>query len=173
MKSLLALILSLALSAQLALAAEPAKIAFVDTGNTGRSVAAEALARAIIQDKHLAIAVIGRAVDLDPFDLSPEPNMATLLSQHGIDVRTHIAAQLGAQDIKHADLILTMTAKHKATVIALFPDAAPKTFTIAEYATGTQADVVDAYGKPMDVYEQVYSQIDGYLPTALEKATHK
>jgi protein-tyrosine phosphatase len=173
MKSIRILVLAVCLGAHFAAAAEPEKIAFVDTGNTGRSVAAEAIARSAIHDQHLAVAVIGRAVDRDPFDVSPEPNMASLLSQHGMDVAGHVAAQLDANDVKHADLILTMTAKHKATVIAMFPDAAAKTFTLAEYATGNPADVVDAYGKPMDVYQQVYAQITGYMPAALEKATHK
>jgi protein-tyrosine phosphatase len=90
-----------------------------------------------------------------------------------MDVAGHVAAQLDANDVKHADLILTMTAKHKATVLAMFPGAAAKTFTLAEYVTGNPADVVDAYGKPMDVYEQVYAQIAGYMPAALEKASHK
>jgi hypothetical protein len=33
--------------------------------------------------------------------------------------------------------------------------------------------VVDAYGQPMAVYEQVFSEIDAYLPAALEKAAKK
>lgn len=154
-------------------AAEPVKIAFVDTGNTGRSVTAEALASAMIGDEHLPVAVISRAVDLDPFSIQPEANAAALLMEHGIDVSTHRAAQLDAQDIRHADLILTMTAKHRDRVVAQFPDAAAKTFTIADYATGKPADVVDAYGKPMDVYQQVFEQISQYIPLVLEKSVRK
>ena len=165
--------LALALCVLGAHAEEPRKIAFVDTGNTGRSVTAEALAATDIRDRGLPIAVIGRAVDLDPFDMSPEPNAAALLMRHGIDVSAHKAVQLSAQDVKHADLVLTMTAKHKAAVIALFPEAKDKVHTLAEYATGTSVDVVDAYGKPMPVYEQVYEQIASYLPAALTKSTAK
>ena len=165
--------LAVLLASHLAVAAEPTKIAFVDTGNTGRSVTADALASAAIHDQKLPIAVIGRAVDMDPFDVLPEPNAAVILGQHGIDVSGHHAVQLTANDVKHADLILTMTAKHKATVIALFPEAAAKVFTMADYATGAPADVVDAYGKPMEVYQQVFAQISGYLPAVLDKAAHQ
>ena len=49
-------------------ASEPTRIAFVDTGNTGRSVTAEALANAIIHDKSLPIQVISRAFDLNPYN---------------------------------------------------------------------------------------------------------
>jgi protein-tyrosine phosphatase len=173
MKSVLLALIALLLAAPLGLAAEPTKIAFVDTGNTGRSVTAEALALAAVHDKGLPIAVVGRAVDLDPFDTAPETNAAAILKEHGIDVSSHRAAQITANDVKHADLILTMTARHKATVIALFPEAQAKTFTIAEYATGNPADVVDAYGKPMDVYQTVYAQIAGYMPVVLDKAVHR
>ena len=169
MKRVFALVAACVLSVA-AHAEEPKKIAFVDTGNTGRSVTMEALAGQYIAEHHLHAAVISRAFDVDPFGVEPEANAATLLKQHGLDVSAHRAAQLTAQDVKHADVILTATAKHKAGVIGLYPDAAPKTFTISEYVTGTSTDVVDAYGKPMPVYEQVFEQINGYIPSALEKA---
>ncbi len=152
-------------------ASEPVKIAFVDTGNTGRSLTAEELATVIIKTKNLPIAVISRAVDEDPFDIKPEPNAAKLLSEHGIDVSGHRAVQLNANDIRHADLILTMTASHKAKVLQLFPEAKDKVFTLAEYSTGKPEDVSDAYGKPLEVYQAMFKQVDGYLEPALDKAT--
>jgi protein-tyrosine phosphatase len=175
MKTLIvaALVICLMPLADPARADEPVKIAFVDTGNTGRSVTAEALAAAMIDDEHLHIAVISRAVDLDPFSIRPEANAATLLMEHGIDVSAHRAAQLDANDVRHADLIITMTEKHRDRVIAQFPEAAAKTFTIADYATGKPGDVVDAYGKPMDVYQQVFEQISQYIPVVLEKSARK
>jgi len=149
-------------------AADPVKLAFVDTGNTGRSVTAEALARAAIEKAHLSIAVISRAVDQDPYETTPEPNVVTLLSARGIDVTAHRSAQLTANDARHSDVILTMTAAHKAKVIALFPDAAAKTFTLAEYAGGP--DVEDAFGKPMPAYQAMLKQVEAYLAPALARA---
>jgi protein-tyrosine-phosphatase len=64
------------------MAASPVMIIFVDTGNTGRSVTAEALANQIIAEKALPAAVISRAVDLNPFFIRPEPNASTLLRRH-------------------------------------------------------------------------------------------
>ena len=161
----------LALLTAPALAVETAKILFVDTGNTGRSVTAEALAKVIIHDKSLAALVISRAVDEDPFETTPEANVITLLSQRGIDVKAHQAAQVTENDVRHASLILTMTAKHKAKLLALYPAVADHVFTLAEYATGEAKDVDDAYGKPMEFYENMVKQVDGYVAAALEKAT--
>lgn len=82
------LVLGLTMNAH---ASDVRKIAFVDTGNTGRSVSAEALAGAIAQQKGLKVSLISRGVDMDPFDIHPEPNAVTLLKARGLDVSTHIA----------------------------------------------------------------------------------
>ncbi len=153
-----------------AVAAEPVKIAFVDTGNTGRSVTAEALANARIHQKHLNVLVISRAMDLNPYHVVAEPFAAALLRKRGLDVSAHRAMQLTAGDIRHSDLVLTMTAKHRDTMLAQYPDAAGKVFMLADYAAGNTADVVDAWRQPMAVYEKTFAQIDGYVPLALAKA---
>lgn len=151
-------------------AEEPRKIAFVDTGNTGRSVSAEALSKVLINKMGEHIAVISRAVDMDPFDIHPEAHAAKLLKDRGIDVSAHVATQITANDVRHADVLLTMTEKHKTRLIDAYPEAKAKTFTLAEYATGTTADVPDAWGKPMEVYVSMIAQLDTYLPAALKKS---
>ena len=160
----------LLMSASIAYADEPTKIAFVDTGNTGRSVTAEAIANEFVALKKLHVAIISRAVDMDPFDVAPEANAATLLKQRGIDVSAHRAQQLTANDVRHADVILTMTARHLEKLLAQFPEATAKTYVLGEFATGEAKDVADAYGKPMEVYEAMLEQVAGYIPSAVEKA---
>lgn len=160
----------LALSLAPARAADPVKLAFVDTGNTGRSVTAEALANVRIAKDHLPVAVISRALDQDPYEASPEANAAALLQERGIDVGAHRATQITANDVRHSDLILTMTAAHREKLIALFPEAKDKTFTIASYAAGKPDDVADAFGKPMDFYRAMAKQVESYLGPALAKA---
>jgi len=168
----LVLLMVLMMSSFNAVSAErPRKLLFVDTGNTGRSVTAEALANADIAKGKLNIRTISRAVDKNPFEIHPEANVVTLLQQRGINVAGHLAAQIDAQDVRHADLILTMTAKHKAKVLELFPQAQGKVFTLSEYATGTDTEVPDAFGKPMDVYVAMVKQVDTYVAQALKKAS--
>jgi protein-tyrosine phosphatase len=109
-------------------------------------------------------------LDQDPYAVTPEANAATLLSERGIDVSAHRATQLTANDVRHSDVILTMTAAHKEKLIALYPDARGKTFTLADYATGKPDDVADAFGKPVDFYRAMVKQVEGYLGPALTKA---
>ena len=157
--------------AQTVFAEKPVQVAFVDTGNTGRSISAEVLAESMIQRGHQHIAVISRGVDVNSFDVHPEKNAQTLLKERGIDVSAHIATQLVSNDVRHADVILTMTQKHKDKVIAMFPDAAAKTHTLSEFALGHYEEVADAWGKEMPVYQTVFKQLDTMLPLALEKVT--
>jgi len=152
-------------------AAEPAKIAFVDTGNTGRSVTAEALANQMIAQQKLNILVISRAVDMNPYNVVPETFAAEILAKHGLDVSAHRAVQLVVNDITHSDVILTMTAKHRDTILALYPQAAGKVFTVADYAGAESRDVVDAWRQPMAVYEKTFDQINSYMPAILGKAS--
>lgn len=156
-----------------ALADGPVKIAFVDTGNTGRSVTAEALANVLIQERKLPVLVISRAVDLNPFYTTPEANFVTLLAARGIDVTAHRAAQVTANDIRHADVVFTMTDKHKQTLLAQFPDAAGKTYTLSEYTGREPHDVADAFGKPMEFYQDTLRQIDAFIPAVLDKLLAK
>ena len=166
-----ALIMTLAVAlTSAAQAAGPVKVMFVDTGNTGRSITAETVAETYARTNGLSALFISRGVDTNPFDRHVEANAQVLWKQRGVDLSGHLAGQLDAQDVKHADVILTLTAKHKARVVAAYPDAAAKTFTLAEYAEGVNSDIEDAWGKPMDVYVKMFAAVDRLVPMAVNKA---
>jgi protein-tyrosine phosphatase len=151
-------------------APHPTRITFVDTGNTGRSVAAEALADVAIAKGHLDAQVISRAVNLNPFNIRPEANFVILLHRRGINIAAHTAAQFGAQEAEFSDVILTMTEAHKTWILTHYPETKGKVFTLAEYASGTQQEVQDPFGKPMDVYQVVLHQLDQMVGAAVTKA---
>jgi len=148
-------------------------VVFVDTGNTGRSVSAEAIAAALIAQEHLHVVVISRALDANPFDSRPEANAVAILKRRGLDIAAHQATQLSANDVHHADVILTMTAKHKEKILQLFPEVEAKTFTLSEYALNHYDEIADAWGKPMPVYETMIGQLDQMVPKAILKAAAK
>jgi protein-tyrosine phosphatase len=151
-------------------APHPTRITFVDTGNTGRSVVAEALAALTIDKGHLDAQVISRAVNLNPFNVRPETSFVDLLHGRGINVASHTAAQFGAQEAAFSDVILTMTEAHKTWILTHFPETQSKVFTLGEYATGLQQEVLDPFGKPIDVYKIVLSQLDQMVGAAVTKA---
>jgi protein-tyrosine-phosphatase len=145
------------------------RILFVCTGNTGRSVAAEALARHRIAARGLALTVASRGVTVDPSNDRPEPHLATLLAARGIDISAHRAAELTEADVRSADCILTMTASHRRSMLDRFPEAAGKLHLLSQAARGTQQDVADAFGAPMATYERLVTQLDALVADALDK----
>lgn len=144
-------------------------VTFICTGNTGRSPMAEALAKDYVNKHGLNIVVQSRGVNVDPNETAPEQGTVTILKQRGIDISTHKAAQLTKEDITKSDYLLTMTQKHKDKILTQYPDVKGKVFTLAEFATGDNDDLSDPYQQPLEAYKKVESQLDKFLPLALDK----
>jgi protein-tyrosine phosphatase len=60
--------------------------------------------------------------------------MAELLEEEGISASDFAARQLTPELLRTADLVLTMTRAHRATVASMYPPAVTRTFTLREFA---------------------------------------
>jgi len=151
----------------------PLRIAFVDTGNTGRSMTAAALARLWAAQHAADVQVISRALDFNPYNVTPELDFVKLLAPLDIDVSAHRATAFDASVVKFSDLILVMTPAHRDRILAEFPEAQPKLFLLAEYATGEAVEVPDALGQSPAFYAEVFQQISALIPLVMEKLPKK
>ncbi|WP_116188173.1 low molecular weight protein arginine phosphatase [Paenibacillus taihuensis] len=108
------------------------RILFVCTGNTCRSPMAEALLRALAQERGLQLDI--RSAGVSTIDGLPvSKNAQTALSRRGIQHHsTSKAIETGS--IAWSDLILTMTGSHKRQLLQKFPNAVDKTYTLLEFA---------------------------------------
>ncbi|MFJ3957108.1 hypothetical protein [Arthrobacter sp. NPDC090010] len=145
-------------------------VVLLDTGNTGRSVMSEEIAKKFLADKGWTdITVLGRGIKVDPKDTSPEKHAAELLKARGIDVSSHVAAQLTDDEAKIATIILPVSFKNLGQVVTFKPDTRDKSFLLGDFALGKQEDIEDAWGKELPAYQKALAQIDEYVPAALTK----
>jgi len=144
-------------------------ILFVCTGNTGRSLAAEAIARRRIAAQRLPLTAASRGLAVDPHNNRAEPHIATLLAARGIDLAAHRATGLTDADVRAADAILTMTAAHQRELLRRYPDDAAKVRMLSQAAHDTQHDVVDAFGADLATCQRLVAQLDTLVADALNR----
>jgi protein-tyrosine phosphatase len=82
----------------------------------------------------------------------------------------HLATQLSIAEMEWADLILTMTTAHRDTIIANYPNADRKVFTLKEYTSeGSGGNVVDPYGGSKEIYKETFAELTELVERLVKK----
>jgi protein-tyrosine phosphatase len=139
------------------------RLLFVCTGNTCRSPMAELLMRQrLAQHKKCRIDeleehgfVVLSAGIAAAAGCPASSESVQVLRDAGLDLTRHEAQPLTEQLVRHADLILAMTAGHLQTVVQRWPGAADRT----QMLLPDKFDVVDPIGRAIDAYRHCAEQI--------------
>lgn len=146
-------------------------VLFICTGNSCRSVMAEALLRKYLKKLgkgHIKVSSAGiRGVS------SGAPTEETLkaLESEGIELKGFRSKSVTEKMIKEADLILAMEKMHKDEILNIAPEAANKTFLLKEYGRSGALDggggsgIQDPIGHPIEFYK--------YIMKVLKKETER
>lgn len=94
-----------------------------------------------------------------------------VLQEQGIEAKPHLSALFEDQHAD-ADLILTMTTAHKDRILATYPHAASRVYTLNEYAQmETSPDIADPFMGGDDAYRRAFKEIDAAVRKVIDRLT--
>jgi phosphoribosylamine--glycine ligase len=148
-------------------------VLFVCTGNSCRSVMAEAFLQKLLNKEGRNEINVTSAGTLGIAGMKALDEAVVVMKEEGIDISHHRSTPLTKELISRADLILIMERHHRKSVLNISPQADEKIFLLKEFSPsqekGSSSEIYDPIGKPLSVYYETFTEIKESIIGFLKK----
>ncbi|MBM3243388.1 MAG: threonylcarbamoyl-AMP synthase [Candidatus Omnitrophica bacterium] len=136
-------------------------VLFICTGNSCRSVMAEAILKKIMREQKRDDVEVSSAGIMMISGIGVSSGTKEALAREGIDVTGHLSHKITKEMARRSDLILVMEKVHEDAVLRVAPEVKNRVFLLKEFAKidDGHLNIADPIGKSSDFYEKTLASI--------------